>query len=1591
MSNPLTLNIPRRSQVQNALKEQSSNDLRPKLSLNTNRRLGLQDNVSSPLHIQADSVPSSNMNTASITIGKPKQLYQMKTSGIKSKFNKQSSNNTNSNSNLSINISNNNSENHESIPLTNKSYEFELFYHDSRLSTNPLYIDISALPGAKEGDLAELKTYQHKKLSVATDGNKNSPRDKENTVGTSHTSSAMQNLGSPNFTNKNVNMSATKVPKQVDKKIFFMVKDFDKMVKRRPNQTHISMLYGDLQKSLDIPSKSKVWIKLKNKKESQVDLIELNVKDCLINRGDMWLIMNKLNDSCVFNNQKLVFLDTLRMIVSGVYSNGKKLLSGYIGDQTKIIVRSESARFVFVIQITEEMWHFEEDGEIKFHKVVNALFPKIIKKWQKIGTHHNVTIAFSANVDMSTVDFKKSKPGHRQLNSKDYYRVVVDQVPIVHWRTIMETLRKEFMKFKKDLLNVKNEFDDTTKIQGRLTPTVKTNLLESINLATTLLLNPFRQIDLRHTTTHIIIISPGTGMFDVDYELLQLTTKKLLSLEITMDIICLSNPPLHIVPLFRYRDYSDKLHYSIPTWLSISFWNEANKKYKTWSPSCKIYDLQMMGVSENEMEKGISIDSLTPFGQVKNLDEFVTSYDTNIFTDEIWKNVNSHKYSFSSELKEKANNIYKVTPDTKLSGSKFSWQNPKSANPTMHDVSKFQVFADSAKNGKGLSATSEHSSPTLLKSQSSFDALSQALKTKHSQSQMPRFAQRLVSTIFKKPESDTTPMISVPRENENTKSLTHNISQEDVSEKRESADGTNFLKNNNVPLKKVVASDSDSAIDTATMKNSLVGNSVKHSSNNLTMQQSLGYDSWIEIKNPSTAFDAEMATELIPPRWKDVYPRFVPKRYSKWRSFTTPADLPVTTNLFPSVTDFEENFELRNHTVTLNPDEVLSVPTTFELVRVMIYVRLLCGFQICTSSKIKKIEKSNELNNVSQSTTLQPHNYINKAIYLAMDDEIHRICCRDDSAIEVRQHTQKKDKQKLDHVGSYLPMIKTRYEEEYRKSKIDPLNARRNKSNWNLVDQYLAGYDDNIPEESKKRFKSKFVVIGSDIPETAYAMQAKETLSDEEIRLEGLRKLISNMCRARARVSGEKKDNRKEELLPEIFFYTGHIKQFIEEQEDMLRQHLDTKKNENEGDALMLNKSVDNEKLAFELQWGKDRLDLVTRKWHWNTYHNCFIGSLLVNWILEHFEDIETREDAVSYGESLMSKGLFVHVLNKHGFLDGHYFYQISAPYSTPPKPENQLKENLSVASPKSSNRHRASTIGSRSLTSKKSGSFAPLSAIKSVLSGHESEQSADNIDDKIEVLSEDLIDNNETHTIMLSSKIIIDLDPKKLSSKKELVTVHFDRVHNPMHCFHIRVEWLSTSPKLVDDLINSWSRLSERYGLKLVEIPWNELCSLPSINPFYSHANLKLAIDPWTDDEFKNDTALQTNKFYFHHYLLEHSGFLLDNRGTKIFGNEPSKFEIVYSWGRQSFKLIQYVHKTGAYIAEIGEKGELFLAPNNIHLARVNAITNGTSSDSTKFFLGYQQILLSLKELCLDSTALRSLFLTAKQAFLDAREDSDC
>lgn len=394
-----------------------------------------------------------------------------------------------------------------------------------------------------------------------------------------------------------------------------------------------------------------------------MDHVELAFKEQYLGRSDMWRLQQYLERTCVYSEKKILFAGTIKVTVKRLFVNNEQVASGYITKSTRMVFRSASAKFFLFIQMSKEMWEFDEDGELYFEKAVNNFLPHLFNRWKEEGANHVVSIVLFTRVyyETETDDplIIQSSDGRYY---KDFYKVVADWESTDDWMTVLGTLKQEQLTFQPNVL-LKAE-DGRTLVKGHISISAEGNVLEAINLA----LNPFDKHyvdrDLMRTGLSLILITPGVGKFWVNKKLLRLTNERMTENGIAMDLVCLSPMPLHVTPLMCYMDaplveeseststsstfdkpvyrcgfskmpfmgnspdksvsnansnqklgvidplYRDSndapthAYYAVPHWLDCSFYHhEAGKfiRQDKFKTRCKMYEIQMMGIMEHDI------------------------------------------------------------------------------------------------------------------------------------------------------------------------------------------------------------------------------------------------------------------------------------------------------------------------------------------------------------------------------------------------------------------------------------------------------------------------------------------------------------------------------------------------------------------------------------------------------------------------------------------------------------------------------------------------------------------------------------------------------------------------------------------------------------------------------------------------------------------------------------------------------------------------------------------------------------------------------------------------------------------------------
>jgi len=313
--------------------------------------------------------------------------------------------------------------------------------------------------------------------------------------------------------------------------------------------------------------------------------VEMTFKDQYLSRADMWrLTVGELTQKTVYKGQSILFMGTIKAQVTAVFVEGQNVHSAFFVRDTRPIFRSESARYMLFIQMSREMWDFdsESSGEIMFNKVVNGFLPAMFKRWALLRVKHLVSIVLFARVEYDTgisselatealqSDYYTGvQPYGNRRPYKDFYRVVVSQMASGEWTKILYQLKREFNFFRRDISlhhqhvgafwdHCSDEFGGkdgpVTRIKAESSLSVHGNVLEAINLAASQFAHDYIDRDLTRTGISIAVITPGPGIFEVDYETLRRTTEALVGNGMGIDLICMPRMPLHSVPLFKYRN-----------------------------------------------------------------------------------------------------------------------------------------------------------------------------------------------------------------------------------------------------------------------------------------------------------------------------------------------------------------------------------------------------------------------------------------------------------------------------------------------------------------------------------------------------------------------------------------------------------------------------------------------------------------------------------------------------------------------------------------------------------------------------------------------------------------------------------------------------------------------------------------------------------------------------------------------------------------------------------------------------------------------------------------------------------------------------
>ncbi|KAJ7309907.1 hypothetical protein JRQ81_007998 [Phrynocephalus forsythii] len=436
----------------------------------------------------------------------------------------------------------------------------------------------------------------------------------------------------------------------VNPKVFLQIKLGDIVEIAHPNDEYsplllqVKSLKEDLQKetiSVDqtvaqvfrLRPYQDVHVNVVDPKDVTLDLVELTFKDQYIGRGDMWRLKKSLVGTCAYITQKVEFAG-IRAQAGELWVKSEKVTCGYISEDTRVVFRSSSAMVYIFIQMSCEMWDFDIYGDLYFEKAVNSFLADLFIKWKEKNCSHEVTVVLFSRTFYEAESLNEfpeaQRPSIQQDHEgrfyEDFYKVVVQNERREEWTSLLVTIKKLFIQYPVLVrLEQAEGFPpgcNSTSAQG--------NYLEAINLSFNVFDKHYINRNFDRTGQMSVVITPGVGVFEVDRLLMILTKQRMIDNGIGLDLVCMGEQPLHAVPLFKLHNRcspgDSRLgdDYNIPHWINHSFYTSNSQlQCKSFTPRIKLAARK----PQNEKAKSSKDSSLGTPKETENALPIQVDYD----------------------------------------------------------------------------------------------------------------------------------------------------------------------------------------------------------------------------------------------------------------------------------------------------------------------------------------------------------------------------------------------------------------------------------------------------------------------------------------------------------------------------------------------------------------------------------------------------------------------------------------------------------------------------------------------------------------------------------------------------------------------------------------------------------------------------------------------------------------------------------------------------------------------------------------------------------------------------------------------------
>jgi hypothetical protein len=1198
---------------------------------------------------------------------------------------------------------------------------------------------------------------------------------------------------------------------------------------------------------------------------------------------------------------------------------------------------------------------------------------------------------------------------------KDFYKVIHDWDTRNDWNDSILTLKSEFIEFRREILEEKK--GECIVIRGDIARSKDGNILEVLNMALNCFDKHYVDRDLIRTGLCVMVVTPSNGVFNVDKKLLRMTFERMTDNGIPLDLVCLSRPPLHIAPLFVFQsrfppsivntysskgeklsgaegsrstkyDYSDSSrvndnridpksllyydetiedgplydYYASPHWIETSYYDSERTSFKRncrFVPQCKLYSLQDIGIS-GESNSLYPIPFLTQptidFGPLSNLTKIVSpavtvtpsataeatptpteQFSTHNIPSTVLLPLNPEAYDegvFQSEDRR----VLKMRPLNK----------PRSIRDlNYYEKNHSSIDDDFIQRSVDESNTSSHDLSSSLPLSRSFP------KPPHRFNLMDTKNDNYLSSRLNVSKNYNSKGIADSGDSENSSKF--------QSEEKSAIGSLNHPPSTHTKPITIKFKAQESKANSSTPKNSYQNNSIQSSPGSDFQRhsfkvspksvQSKSSDQQI-LLNPFTSIRTNSSSSTPSGRWRHIYTNSEGQDSTKWQSLCAPACLPLTTDYYPTPDELAENYQ--EYTYTLSPNDEDSpyssatndpLQSASNLLKELISQRLAQGFQLIMFNNDQSMNSGNGFPvpneefvvNLQKSDGKKVNGFsIYKPYYLIMGNHVHRLFYDNQGQnIQVKRFVKRIEYNTASINYKCNVWYSTGHHYELRNLSFS--YPQLNTYNWNYLDHLISGYQDDLTD-GLRFWRARFVILPNDsLPNPnlfAQDNQLIDTLDEEELRVAGFLKFLDQLQKVCLNLDKDFEGDKKQlDLISNlsINFTTFSPSSYFASESKGIKPSNTPKRGFNFIGSEKLTRESKLTSILSALTNPNHGIKIMNRRWHLKLFENVFVGAELCDWLLSHLSDIQTRDEAIQFGNVLLQKGAIEHSRGKHCFLDGYYFYRIKS---------DQTAKSTTKSGGSWFRNHRANSV----VPSEKSNNSTPISEkseIKLSEPDSDSNKSSSNL-------------NQPQTRVQLSRSMVIDLDLSRKSNRPEKAFLHFDTFYNPHQAFHFQIHWLGCTARLIDDLLQNWSRQAERCGLKLIEAPVSQMKIASNEKPFQAPIIIPFSVPPPSLNDLDGIihptiiTAIQHD--YFAVQLLKDFGFYLDLESDARF--EEHSGIPVYSYQKPPVERCQFIHKSGIAIVQILPNLEGYLWETNRLYNPSNVFrTPTTNSNASSMF----------------------------------------